>query len=74
MRLPLTVYKATPTSVTLVTTAKLKSSQPLLLQIAEANLIDAFGRHLNGGQSVTFTFGNKTIKAAPDRPHFRYRD
>jgi protocatechuate 3,4-dioxygenase beta subunit len=63
---PLTVFNATPTSVTLLPSGKfnLSLSQPAQLRVATADLTDAFGRPLNGGRSFAATFGNKAVTSA----------
>jgi photosystem II stability/assembly factor-like uncharacterized protein len=61
---PLTVFNATPTTVTLVPAGKLKLSQAEQLRVTASDLSDAFGRPLDGGQSFTATFGNKVVTSA----------
>jgi hypothetical protein len=70
---PLTVFNATPTTVTLVPGGKLKLSQPAQLRVTAAALSDAFGRPLDGGQSFTVTFGNKVVKSASARVQIQSR-
>jgi hypothetical protein len=69
--IPLTVFNATPTSVTLVPSGKLNLSQPLELKVTAANLSDAFGRPLDGGRNFTTTFGNRVVTSAQVNSQFR---
>jgi hypothetical protein len=62
--IPLTVFNATPTSVTLVPSGKPNLSQPLELKVKGAALTDAFGRPLDGGQNFTLTFGSRVVTSA----------
>ncbi|HKM56831.1 MAG TPA: hypothetical protein VJY33_25725, partial [Isosphaeraceae bacterium] len=61
---PLTVFNSTPSTVTLLPAGKLNLSQPEQLRVTAVDLIDAFGRPLNGGQSSVATFGNKVVTSA----------
>jgi hypothetical protein len=61
---PLTVFNATPTTVTLLPAGKLNLSQPAQLRVTASALSDTFGRPLDGGQSFTATFGNKVVTSA----------
>jgi hypothetical protein len=63
-KVALKVINFTSTTVTLLHTGKLNQSLPEQLQITESDLIDAFGRPLNGGQPFSDTFGNKTVKGS----------
>jgi hypothetical protein len=56
-----TVFSATPTTVVLVPAGNLSKSLPEQLRITPADLIDPFGRPLNGGQSFDLTFGKKVV-------------
>jgi uncharacterized repeat protein (TIGR01451 family) len=61
---PLTVLNSTPTSVTLLPKGKLNLSLPEQLRVVAADLTDAFGRPLEGGQSFVATFGKKVVTSA----------
>jgi hypothetical protein len=58
------VFNATPMSVTLLPKGKLNLSLPERLRVVAADLTDAFGRPLKGGQSFVATFGKKVVTSA----------
>ena len=62
-RVPLSIYSSTPSTVTLIPSGSLKPSltRHEELRITAADLIDAFGRPLNGGQNSVTTFGDTVV-------------
>jgi hypothetical protein len=70
---PVTVLSSTPKSVTLLPRHTLKRSRPAQLRLVAADLTDAFGRPLAGGQNFVLKVGKTVVTDAGAESQSRNR-